>query len=406
MKNLLFLLLLIPLVSLGQGWTSSEGGSAFDGKYKTSSVVGKGTNFPYTKPVLVINKFNGEQLNFYINKGGFFQEKTDIGVLWVFDNEPDTIYSTYDWSISDDGKILFFSEFNNPDGSGKLKPVDIIEKLTLANKVTVRMKDKYGSNDIVFSLSGSTKAINFVLPKEERQKMIESAEAERNALGESEEKGQLILDELLNIAKAEKLTSSSISSLESMIQQNLGLSYYTGMGTGDSYKSLKVVPMKPESMFNEYGYVELFYILSDNTEKKVTGTFKIEMDAPLFERAKQEKAKQEAELAEKQQKEKEFLNNLLSKYQRDDLKNHLSDEILEISKRYSSGFDILDVKNVLITLSELSSVRKVFYNCKVEVYLNDGSVKTIDNTYIYTSKKVGISKKDLKTLGGKANIPF
>ena len=58
---------------------------------------------------------------------------------------------------------LFFSEFNNPDGAGKLKPIDIIDKLTLANKVTVRMSDDYGSNDIVFSLSGSSKAINFVI---------------------------------------------------------------------------------------------------------------------------------------------------------------------------------------------------------------------------------------------------
>ena len=37
----------------------------------------------------------------------------------VFDNEPNTIYSTYDWSISSDGKFIFL-EFNNPDGSGKL----------------------------------------------------------------------------------------------------------------------------------------------------------------------------------------------------------------------------------------------------------------------------------------------
>ena len=406
MKKLILLLTLIPLVSFGQGWTSSEGGSAFDGKYKTSSVVGKGTNFPYTKPVLVVNKFDGEKLNFYISGGGYFQEKTSIGVLWVFDNEPDTIYSTYDWSISDDGKILFFSEFNNPDGSGKLKPVDIIEKLTLANKVTVRMKDKFGSNDIVFSLSGSTRAINFVLPKDERQKMIESAKAERVALAESEGKGQLILDELLNIAKAEKLTDSSISTLESTIQQNLGLSYYSGMGTGKNYKSISVEGELSDSMFETYGYVKVFYILEDGSKEQILGTFKVEMDAPIFIRLKEEKAKAEAELAKKQEKEKESLSNLLSKYQRDDLKNHLMDEILEKSKRYSDGFDILDVKNILITLSELSSYRKVFYNCKVEIYLNDGSIKTIDNTYIYTSGSVSISKKDLKTLGGKANIPF
>ena len=45
MKKLILLLTLIPFISFGQGWTSSEGGSAFDGKYNTSSVVGKGTNF-------------------------------------------------------------------------------------------------------------------------------------------------------------------------------------------------------------------------------------------------------------------------------------------------------------------------------------------------------------------------
>ena len=121
MKNLilLLLLLLIPILSFGQTWKFSEGGSAFDGKYKTSSITGTGTNFPYTSPTLVVNKFDGEDINFYISNGGFFQEKTGISVLWVFDNEPNTIYSTYDWSISSDGKILFFLEFNNPDGSGK-----------------------------------------------------------------------------------------------------------------------------------------------------------------------------------------------------------------------------------------------------------------------------------------------
>ena len=406
MKKLILLLTLIPFISFGQGWTYSEGGNAFDGKYKTSSVVGKGTNFPYNKPSLVINKFNGEQLNFYISNGGYFQEKTNIGVLWVFDNEPDIIYSTYDWSISDDGKILFFSEFNNPDGSGKLNPVDIIEKLTLANKVTVRMKDKFGSNDIVFSLSGSTKAINFVLPKNERQKMIESAEAERVALAESEGKGQLILDELLNIAKAEKLTDSSISSLKSKIQQNLGLSYYSGMGTGKNYKSISVEGELSDSMFESYGYVKVFYILEDDSKEEIYGSWKVEMDAPIFLRLKEEKAKEEVELANKQEKDKEFLSNLLSKYQRDDLKNHLMDEILEKSKSYSVGFDILDVKNILITLSELSAYSKVFFKCKVDIYINDGSVKIIDNTYLYSSGRVSISKKDLKALGGKANIPF
>jgi hypothetical protein len=407
MKKLILLLLFIPILSFGQTWKYSEGGSAFDGKYKTSSVTGKGTNFPYESPTLVVNKFDGEDINFYISNGGFFQEKTGISVLWVFDNEPDTIYSTYDWSISNDGKILFFKEFNNPEGgSGKLKPIEIIEKLTAANKVTVRMKDNYGSNDIVFSLSGSTKAINFVIPKEERDSIIELASNERKKLNEKEGKSQIILDNLLKIAIEEKLTSSSISSLESMIKRNLGMSYYTGMGTGDSYKSLKIVPQEPESMFTSYGYVDLYYILEDDSEKEVSGTYKVEMDAPLFNRVKEEKEKKAAEVAAKEEKDKQYLNSLLSKYQRDDLINHLNEKILEESKSYGDTFNISDIKNVLITLSELSSYSKVFFSCKVDIYLNDGKVKTITNTYLYTSGKIGITKKDLKTLGGKDGVPF
>ena len=167
MKKLILLLLFIPLVSFGQTWKYSEGGSAFDGKYKTSSIKGEGTNFPYTNPTLVVNKFEGENINLYISDGGFFQEDTGISVFWVFDDE-ETIYSAYNWSISNDGKILFLGEFTNLDSSIRLKSIEMVDKLTLANKLTVRMKDNFSTNDIVFSLSGSTKAINFVIAKEER----------------------------------------------------------------------------------------------------------------------------------------------------------------------------------------------------------------------------------------------
>ena len=266
MKKLLFsLAIFISFASFGQTWKYSEGGNTFDGKYKTSIVTGVGNNFPYTKPSIVINRFEGKSINFYISDGGFFQAGTGIRVLWVFDNEPDILYSTYDYSISSDGKILFFTEFNNPDGAGKLKPIDIIEKLTLANKVTVRMSDDYGSNDIVFSLSGSSKAINFVIPKEERQQMIEKGLAERNVLGQVEGKNQLILDDLMKKANEEKLSSSSLSTLKSSIEKDLGLSYYTGMGTGKNYKSISVKADIGDSMFETYGYVDIFYILDGFT---------------------------------------------------------------------------------------------------------------------------------------------
>ena len=404
MKNLLFTLaLLISFTSFGQTWKYSEGGNAFDGKYKTSSVSGVGTKYPYTSPTLVINKFEGRAINFYISDGGFFQEKTGIGVLWVFDNEPNKRYSTYDYSISSDGKILFFTEFNNPDGSGKLNPVDIIEKLTLANKVTVRMEDDYGSNDIVFSLSGSTKAVNFVIPKEERQQMIDSALAERNALSEVEDNNQLVLDDLIKIATEEKLSSSSLSSLKSTFEQNLGLSYYSGLGTGKKYKSILLEGNLSDKMFESYGYVDVFYILDDGSKEKIYGSWTVEMDAPIFVRLKEEKAKEELELANKLENDNKHLDSLLSKYQRDDIVNLLMENITKASKKYSKEFNIQDAESIKITLSGYQY--KKYWNCRVEILLNNGITRVIDNTYpaIY---ELEISNKDLKTLGGKAEVAF
>ena len=420
MKKLLCTLALFTsFASFGQTWKYSEGGNAFDGKYKTSIVTGVGTNFPYTKPSIVINKFEGKAINFYISGGGYFQDGTGIKVLWVFDNEPDILYSTYDYSISSDGKILFFSEFNNPDGAGKLKPIDIIEKLTLANKVTLRMSDDYGSNDIVFSLSGSSKAINFVIPKEERQQMIDSGLTERNALAvvegkkaEAEGKNQLILDDLMKKANEEKLTSSSLSTIKSSFEKDLGLSYYSGMGTGKNYKSILVEGKIGDAMFESYGYVDVFYVLEDGSKEEIYGSWTVEMDAPVFDKMKEEKAKEELELANKKAKEeleladklekdnKQF-DSLLSKYQRDDIISFLREEVTKESKKYSKEFNIQDIESIKITLSDFKY--KKYWNCKVDILLNNGTTKVIDNTYIYDLE---LSNKDLKAIGGKGGVAF
>jgi hypothetical protein len=405
MKTILSLsALLITLTLTAQSWTFSEGGDAFDGKYKTSSVIGKGTDYPYTKPLLVINKFEGEEnINFYISGGGYFQEKTGISVLWVFDNEPNKIYSTYDWTISSDGKILFFREFNNPDGLARLKPIDIIDKLTLANKVTVRMKDDYGSNDIVFSLSGSSKAINSVIPQDERKKIIDLAKADRDAVEEEAEKNQTVFDELMEKVTEEKLSSSSVSLLKSSFQKDLGLSYYTGQGTGKNYKTISVEGKIGDAMFESYGYVDIYYVLSDGSKEKIYGTWSVEKDAPVFERVKEEVAKIEAEKAEKEENDKQHLIGLLKKYQRADIITHLSDKLLKEANRYN-GFSISSIKDIKIILSGFKY--GYFWDCKINIYLEDGSLQTVDNTYIYSSGKVEISKKELKAIGGKADVEF
>ena len=403
MKKLLLLLFLIPLFSFAQTWTSSEGGSVFDGKYKTSSVRGKGDNFPYNKPVLVINKFKNEFPNFYISGGGYFQENSNIEVLWVFDNEPNTIYSTYSWSISDDGKILFFSQFNNPDGLGKLKPIDFIEKLMLANKVSVRMSDKYGSNDIVFSLSGSTKAINFVLPKEERDSLKDAAEISREsavrAVAEKEKKQiekekkklekQQIFDNLVKSANYEKIGKISISTLKSQFKKDLGLEYYSSFATGKDYKSIIVKKGLRQDMF-EFGYVDVYYVLGDGSEEKISGTWNVDLDAPVFARNKA-KVKEQNEIAEK----------LVSKLNLDKLKKHYKEVIIKkVERTYDPKFEIKNIVGINMTFSNFQY--KAVWDSEVTLFL-DNMEKVTFKSYISDLK---LSKKELKNLGITLNQPF
>lgn len=144
MKKLLFAVLFIvgnSINSNAQIWKFTSGGNDFDGRYKTSSVVGAGNKYPYKTPSLVINRFseNKEDMNFYISDAGFYQKNTGIKIYWVFNNEPNSIYSTYDYSISSSGKILFIEEINSPDSEDKISKFEFIEKLKNASTVSVRI---------------------------------------------------------------------------------------------------------------------------------------------------------------------------------------------------------------------------------------------------------------------------
>ena len=79
----------------------------------------------------------------------------------------------------------------------------------------------------------------------------------------------------------------------------------------------------------------------------------------------------------------------------------MKEKVTEESERYSKEFNIQDVESIKITLSDFKY--KKYWNCKVDILLNNGTTKVIDNTYIYDLE---ISNKDLKTLGGKMGVAF
>jgi hypothetical protein len=297
MKKLLLLLLFIPLASFSQEWDFSIGKNDFDGEYRTASVTGKGTDFPYNKPILVVNKYENENdFNFYVSNAGVFQSDLSTRAKWVFDNEPETIYSTYDLSISNDGKVIFFNIFNDPKIEGKLgntTKIELIEKLLYSNKVSLRVESKFDSNDIIFSLKGSTRAINSVLGKENIKLLLEKPKQEKLKLKMEKEKelslmksNEAVLKKLLSTADSEMLTSKSIENLKLQLEKDLGLGTRISLATNLNYKTIKLkrVPGKSDRIFKDFGNVEIYYILDDESEIKINGTWRVKKGAPIYKR--------------------------------------------------------------------------------------------------------------------------
>jgi hypothetical protein len=148
-----------------QKWEFKTGGNSFDGKYSSALIKGVGTDFPYNKPVMVVNLFNDESLNFYISGSGYFQDEEDMEILLVFDENTDELYRARDFSISKDGRTIFFSRFQNVSSLELFNNLEFFEKLKIHNKIEIRVNDIYGKNDMRFSLIGSTYALEKVISK-------------------------------------------------------------------------------------------------------------------------------------------------------------------------------------------------------------------------------------------------
>lgn len=167
---IIYLALIISSVGVSQSWKYQSGGNTFDGKYKTASIQGKGNDNPYTKPLLVINKFNESDLNFYISSSGYYNDADDVEVVFALNGDGENLYLATDLSLSDDGKTIFLSSFAS--NKEVLLNYEMINLLKSSSKLEVRIRDNYGRNDLKFSLSGSQKAINYVIPKKELDKKI------------------------------------------------------------------------------------------------------------------------------------------------------------------------------------------------------------------------------------------
>ena len=167
MKNILTsLILLCSLSVFSQTWHTSKIKNAFDGEFQRASVTGRGNNYPYNSPYLVIHN-QEEEPAIYLSDLGY----TGCGgnVLWfAFDGK--VLFSTQDVTESTESDALFINSINRgADGwkayvdSPKVSNFYLFERMIKASNMSIRWSGDCSSNDITFSLNNSSNAIQTVI---------------------------------------------------------------------------------------------------------------------------------------------------------------------------------------------------------------------------------------------------
>lgn len=165
MKDLLFILVIFfqfTQVSLCQSWTYKKGGNPFDGEYRTSLVVGTSDDQTYRNPMFVVNHFDETaQFNIYIGNIGFFCDNVSVKVMFKGDetvyhailsaqNKKETVFLDRFYYLEDRNVRVFLTKF------------DFLDLVKQGSIMYVRVEDNCDIMNLEFSLSGSSKAINFV----------------------------------------------------------------------------------------------------------------------------------------------------------------------------------------------------------------------------------------------------
>lgn len=160
---LLFSALSLLCINLSsQAWTYSKGGDAFDGEYRTSTVTGKSDDATYNKPIFVVNNFaNTDRFNVYLGNVGYFCDNVRIRIKFDGSN----IIYTANINATNKQETVFIESIDYVDSKSNrivLGKFEYLEMIQSKSKMYLRLDDDCDVLNIEFSLSGSTKAINYV----------------------------------------------------------------------------------------------------------------------------------------------------------------------------------------------------------------------------------------------------
>tara|TARA_B100000767_G_scaffold274541_1_gene307875 strand:- start:1181 stop:2491 length:1311 start_codon:yes stop_codon:yes gene_type:complete len=209
MKNASLILLLIIPISVFSQWRYVQTNDDFEGIYRYSEVVGKGYDRTYDDPTLILRKYKKENsFDLYIDDAGYFTTNSKNNILIKFDNE-DIFYLTEGLPSKDRSALFIYNDiWKGKIGGEQINRIELLEKMMKGSKISVRLKTDYKTYDINFSLSGSTKAINYVLPNinDEIKKLSDFRIKQENERLIKEQKLNSVFKKLFN----EKIDTTSL----------------------------------------------------------------------------------------------------------------------------------------------------------------------------------------------------
>ena len=233
MKNICLLLAVFLMNSaLAQSWKYMTKSDDQGTEYKTAYTNGNGTEYPYHNPVLTIDN-KQDAMAFHLTAVGYFQNAENLSITWMFDKNPSEQYNTLDIGLSEDGETVFLNVFENQNSKDIVNTLDFIEKLKNGNRVSIKIEEKLGKNNLSFSLSGSTKAIGFVVSEDFKERMYEHyttlAENKVEAIRKTEV--ELVKKEAVKLRIAELLDNYNLNEKQkkivtAMISYNAALKHF------------------------------------------------------------------------------------------------------------------------------------------------------------------------------------
>ncbi|MDZ7848607.1 MAG: hypothetical protein U5L96_18750 [Owenweeksia sp.] len=268
MRLLASFCLILVVISSNAQWTYKTLKNDFDGNIKIASVSGKGSDYPYTEPMLVLNRYENRDdvFNFYIVGAGYYPNN-DVSVMLKFDGEDDT-YMCTNTSISKDGKSLFISEFMSLNNNTRFYLQEILKKIKEQNRLSVRITNDYGSSDLVFGLSGSSRAVNYVMP--DLNQTVEFINDVKVKQEKKEKQDSETVAVLLDTARSIGLDESSLNTLEWQLEQ-----FGSNSKVAIDVDLSKVVDIEfvEGGLFPDSYNLTLIY--EDGTRKNVGGDYKL-----------------------------------------------------------------------------------------------------------------------------------